>query len=109
MRRNSARTLLTLTAVAIVTLGLAATSANADVVLEEQFDYDAGVNLDTQDGGTGFDGPWVSTISHGRIFEVQPTGLSHSTRVMPPARTCCPAPGLTMAGLITRMVSVATK
>jgi len=56
------RTVLTLTAVAMAIVILTATSANAAIILEEQFIYEAGV-LDTLNGGTGFDGPWVATKS----------------------------------------------
>jgi len=63
------RTVLTLAAVAMAILGLTATSANAAIILEEQFIYEAGV-LDTLNGGTGFDGPWVATKSHGRDYVV---------------------------------------
>ena len=54
------RTVLTLAAVAMAIVILTATSANAGIILEEQFIYEA-ANLDTLDGGTGFDGPWVAT------------------------------------------------
>jgi len=67
MTRN--RTVLTLTIVAMVMLVLTATPAHADLVIEEQFVYEAAM-LDTLNGGTGFDGPWVATKSHGRDYYV---------------------------------------
>ena len=67
--RNRTRTVLTLATVAMAVLFLTATSANARIILEEQFTYEAGV-LDTLDGGIGFDGPWVATKSHGRDYVV---------------------------------------
>ncbi len=63
------RTVLIIAAVAMAILGITATSANAAIILEEQFIYEAGV-LDTLNGGTGFDGPWVATKSHGRDYVV---------------------------------------
>jgi len=63
------RTVLTLAAVAMAIFGLTIPLANADLVIEEQFIYEAGV-LDTLNGGTGFDGPWVATKSHGRDYYV---------------------------------------
>ena len=66
--KNRIKKLLPLAVVAIAFVGLVATSASAALVLEEQFDYDAG-NIDGRDGGTGFNGAWASTISHGQIYE----------------------------------------
>tara|TARA_B110000908_G_scaffold86704_1_gene103568 strand:+ start:229 stop:3081 length:2853 start_codon:yes stop_codon:yes gene_type:complete len=54
-------------------------SVNGDLLVEEEFDYNPGENIHNQSGGLGFDGPWVSTISHGRIYDIQATGLSFST------------------------------
>jgi len=67
--RNRTRTALSLAAVAMAMLVLTTTAAHADLVIEEQFIYEAGV-LDGLDGGTGFDGPWVATKSHGRDYVV---------------------------------------
>ncbi len=67
--RNRTRTVLILAVVSMAMLALTAASANAALVLEEQFIYEAGV-LDTLNGGTGFDGPWVATKSHGRDYVV---------------------------------------
>jgi hypothetical protein len=50
-------------------LVLSTASTYAALVLEEQFIYEYGV-LDTLNGGTGFDGPWVATKSHGRDYVV---------------------------------------
>jgi len=67
--QNRIKTVLTIAAVAMAILVLTAASANAKIVLEEQFIYEPlQANIDGQNGGTGFDGPWVSTISHGRIY-----------------------------------------
>jgi len=63
------RTVLTLAAVAMSILVLTAASANAALIVEEQFIYEAG-QLDTLNGGIGFDGPWVATKSHGRDYQV---------------------------------------
>src|SRR4030065_2602988 len=67
--RNRTRPVLTLAAVVMVILVITATSANARIILEEQFVYEAG-QLDTLNGGTGCDGPWVATKSHGRDYQV---------------------------------------
>jgi hypothetical protein len=67
--RNRTRTVLSLTTVAMAMLVLTTASANAAVVIEEQFIYEA-AQLDTLNGGTGFDGPWVATKSHGRDYQV---------------------------------------
>ncbi len=78
--QNRIKTVLTLAAVAMAILVLTDTSANAAVVVEEQFIYEPlEANIDGQNGGTGFDGPWVSTISHGRIYWIHSPGLSFST------------------------------
>ncbi|MBL7188692.1 MAG: LamG domain-containing protein [Phycisphaerae bacterium] len=63
------RTVLTFAAVAMAIHVLTATSANARIILEEQFIYESAM-LDTLNGGTGFDGPWVATKSHGRDYYV---------------------------------------
>jgi hypothetical protein len=67
--RNRTRTVLILAVVAMAMLFLTAASANADIVVEEQFIYEPAM-LDTLNGGTGFDGPWVATKSHGRDYYV---------------------------------------
>ena len=84
------RAVLSLAAVVMAILVLTATSANADLVIEEQFIYEAAM-LDGLNGGTGFDGPWVATKSHGRDYFVgltefadqkplnEDSGLSFST------------------------------
>ncbi|MGB2864945.1 MAG: hypothetical protein WBC05_16580, partial [Sedimentisphaerales bacterium] len=69
------RTVLTLTVVAMAILVLTATSANARIILEEQFIYEEAM-LDTLNGGTGFDGPWVATKSHGRDYFVGLTAFA---------------------------------
>jgi len=88
--RNRIRTALSLAAVAMAMLVLTTASANAALVVEEQFIYEAG-QLDALNGGTGFDGPWVATKSHGRDYFVgltefadqkplnEDSGLSFST------------------------------
>ncbi len=90
IRINRNRTVLTLVAVAMAMLVLTAASANAALIVEEQFIYEA-AQLDTLNGGIGFDGPWIATKSHGRDYQVgitefaEPkelnadTGLSFST------------------------------
>jgi len=55
--------------VAMATLVLTTALANAALIVEEQFIYEAGI-LDTLNGGIGFDGPWVATKSHGRDYVV---------------------------------------
>jgi len=53
-----------------------ATTEEAGEVAYEPFDYTpVQVNIQGQDGGFGFDGPWVSTISHGRIYWMVEPGL----------------------------------
>jgi len=74
------KSVLTFAALAMVFLVLAAASANAAIVAEEQFIYEPiQANIDGLNGGIGFDGPWVSTISHGRIYWIHSPGLSFST------------------------------
>jgi len=70
--QNNIKPVLTLSVVALVMVVLAAGSVNAALVLEEHFDYDAG-NINGRDGGIGFDGPWISTKSHGQDYQ---TGLT---------------------------------
>ncbi|MHC4557505.1 MAG: PA14 domain-containing protein [Planctomycetota bacterium] len=78
--RNRIRTVLTLATVAMAIVGLTIPSANAKIIVEEQFIYEPlEANIDGQNGGIGFDGPWISTISHGRIYWVHSPGLSFST------------------------------
>jgi len=67
--RNGSKAVLSLATVVMAMLVLTTASANAALVLEEQFVYEAGV-LDTLDSGIGFDGPWVATKSHGRDYVV---------------------------------------
>ncbi|MHC4740665.1 MAG: LamG domain-containing protein [Planctomycetota bacterium] len=70
--------ILTITGL-VVFVCLSAT-ANAAIVIEEQFIYEpVQANIDGMDGGTGFDGPWVSTISHGRIYWIHSPGLEFDT------------------------------
>ncbi len=59
---------------ALAALFLAATSANADLLVEEQFDYDVGL-LDGLNGGTGFDGAWIWSKSHGQDYVIKAAGL----------------------------------
>ncbi len=55
-------------------------SLQAGLVVYEPFDYEPPeANIDGQDGGTGFDGAWISTISHGRIYWIRSPGLTFST------------------------------
>jgi hypothetical protein len=87
---NKSRTTLSLAVVAMVMFILTTTPTIADLVVEEQFFYEA-AQLNGLDGGTGFDGPWVATKSHGRDYfvgltafaDVKPlnedSGLSFST------------------------------
>ena len=78
--QNRIKTVLTLTVVAMAILVLTTASANAAIVVEEQFIYEPPeANIDGQNGGTGFDGAWVSTISHGKIYWIHSPGLSFST------------------------------
>ncbi len=78
--KNSIKTGLALAVLVMAIVGLATTSANARIIVEEQFIYEPPeANIDGQNGGTGFDGPWVSTISHGRIYWIRSPGLSFST------------------------------
>jgi hypothetical protein len=67
--RNRTKTALSLATVAVVMFFLTTTPVNADLVVEEQFSYEAAM-LDGLDGGIGFDGPWVATKSHGRDYFV---------------------------------------
>lgn len=60
----------------IVMANLIPSPVLAGIVVGEQFIYEAGANIDDENGGFGFDGPWVANISHGRKFEVQSEGLS---------------------------------
>jgi hypothetical protein len=88
--RNRTTTALSLAAVAMAMLVLTTTLADAALVVEEQFIYEPAM-LDTLNGGTGFDGPWVATKSHGRDYFVgltefadqkplnEDSGLSFST------------------------------
>jgi len=69
------RTVLIIAIVAMVILVLTATSSNAALVVEEQFIYEAAL-LDTLNGGSGFDGPWVATKSHGRDYYVGLTAFA---------------------------------
>jgi hypothetical protein len=78
--QNRIKTVLALAVAAMAIVGLATASANAAIVVEEQFIYEPPeANIDGQNGGAGFDGPWVSTISHGRIYWVRSPGLEFST------------------------------
>jgi hypothetical protein len=78
--KNRIKTVSALAVVAMAIVGLATTSANARIIVEEQFIYEPPeANIDGQNGGTGFNGPWVSTISHGRIYWIRSPGLSFST------------------------------
>ena len=71
---------LSFTIVGLVMAVCLSPTANARVIVEEQFIYEpVQANIDGQNGGTGFDGPWVSTISHGRIYWIHSPGLSFST------------------------------
>jgi len=71
--------ILSLLVAGVTVLQLSTGPAHADLLVEEQFIYDSGANIDGQNGGLGFDGAWASTISHGRIYDIQTTGLSFST------------------------------
>jgi hypothetical protein len=69
---NRIKAVLTFVAMVMAIVILATSPASAALVLEEQFIYEAG-DINGRDGGTGFDGPWVSTQSHGRHYE---TGIT---------------------------------
>ena len=115
---NRSGTVLTLAAVAMAMLALTATSADARIILEEQFVYEAGL-LDTLNGGTGFDGPWVATKSHGRDYYVGLTefadekplnadaGLSFST--LPVAGSALSRYGSAGRAEAHRMISAASQ
>jgi len=67
---------LGIAAVAMAILVLMAAPAGAVTVVEEQFIYEPPeANIDGKDGGIGFEGAWVSTISHGRIYWIHSPGL----------------------------------
>ncbi len=86
-KRKRTKTVPTLAVVAMAIAGLATASADARIVVEEQFIYEpVEANIDGRNGGIGFDGPWVSTISHGRIYYIRSPGLSFST--LPVAGNC---------------------
>jgi len=71
---------LALAVLVMAIAGLATSSTSAKIIVEEQFIYEPPeTNLDDQNGGTGFDGPWISTISHGRTYWIRSPGLSFST------------------------------
>jgi hypothetical protein len=56
---------------------ISAATEEAGEVVYEPFDYSPVLgNIHGQDGGLGFDGAWVSTISHGRIFWMVEPGLA---------------------------------
>lgn len=81
--RNNIMTRVALAVLVMAIVGLATTSANAGLIVEEQFIYEPPeANIDGQNGGVGFDGPWVSSISHGRIYWIRSPGLSFSTLPM---------------------------
>ncbi len=68
---------LILAVTTLVTLGLMASSVDAGLLVEEEFEYefvpadgDSGVLVNGLNGGTGFDAPWVATKSHGRDLKV---------------------------------------
>ena len=68
---NRIKTVLTLVFTAMAFVILAVMPANAEIVLEEQFIYEA-ADINGRDGGIGFDGPWNSDQSHGQHYK---TGL----------------------------------
>jgi len=73
---NRIRTVLGIAAVAMAILLLMTAPAGAVTVVEEQFIYEpVQANINGQDGGIGFEGPWVSTISHGRFYWIRSPGL----------------------------------
>jgi hypothetical protein len=73
---NRIRTVLGIAAVATAFLVVMTAPAGAVTVVEEQFIYEpVQANINGQDGGIGFEGPWVSTISHGRIYWIRSPGL----------------------------------
>ncbi|UCG49786.1 MAG: hypothetical protein JSU94_08380 [Phycisphaerales bacterium] len=79
-KRKPTKIVPTLAVVAMAIAVLATASADARIVVEEQFIYEpVEANIDGQNGGIGFDGPWVSSVSHGRIYWIRSPGLSFST------------------------------
>jgi len=74
--RKRNMTVLALATVVMAVVVLAAPPAGAGIVLEEQFIYDAGL-INGQDGGTGFDGAWNSTKSHGQDYQAGLTTYSN--------------------------------
>ena len=51
-------------------------------LVEERFIYDPGL-IDFQDGGTGFDGPWVASKSHGQDYEIGITIFAAGDGMLP--------------------------
>ena len=77
---NRIKTVLTFAAMAMAIVILTTSQASAELILEEQFIYEpAQTNINSLDGGIGFGGPWVSTISHGRTYWIHSPGLTFST------------------------------
>lgn len=76
MKENPIRRVWILAPLALASLGLTPAPSSAEVVVEEQFVYDAG-NIDLRDGGIGFDGAWNSSISHGRTYQTGITDFSN--------------------------------
>jgi len=76
--RYRIRTALSIATVAMAAVVFTTTSATAALVIEEPFNYTAG-NIDTRNGGTGFDGAWVSTKSHGQDYQTGITDFNNGT------------------------------
>ena len=68
--QNRNKTILTLTCIAIVIVLVTAMTANAALVIEEQFIYEQTTltNVNGQNGGIGFDGAWNASVSHGQLY-----------------------------------------
>ncbi len=73
---NRVSSLAALAAMALALLDLTPTAAYAELLVEEQFIYDLQSLIDGQDGGSGFDGPWRASKSHGRDYVMQFEGLT---------------------------------
>lgn len=56
--------------------GILTPSLKAELLVEEQFDYDLLALIMGQDGGFGFEGPWEAGLSHGRPYDIQFEGLT---------------------------------
>jgi hypothetical protein len=76
MQRAPTKRASAVVAAALTVLAFATTAAYAELLVEEQFDYELGSLIDGQDGGLGFDGPWSASKSHGRDYKMEFEGLT---------------------------------